>query len=140
MANSKTIDAISKGPYQWGIVPDDEHQKEWLDKHFGFVVHGLWPQSEAGMGPMSCPSDPVGSDEPQLITEQKSAVETSALPPRHRRKARIVLVIVPPRKTRSYRKPAGVVTATRFRRSPRKIEVIDCPPQLLRPGESPHAQ
>lgn len=34
-----------------------------LDKHFGFVVHGLWPQSEAGMGPMSCPSEATLADE-----------------------------------------------------------------------------
>lgn len=57
MANSKTIDAISKGPYQWGIVPDDEHQKEWLDKHFGF---GSGPVHLIGLP--QHPKSVVGSD------------------------------------------------------------------------------
>lgn len=46
--------ALSWSPTWCEAHPDDAEQ--CAHKGYGFVLHGLWPQYEAGGGPQSCPS------------------------------------------------------------------------------------
>ncbi len=47
--------AVSWSPTYCQTHPDDTDQ--CMHKGFGFVLHGLWPQYEAGGGPQRCASD-----------------------------------------------------------------------------------
>lgn len=54
-------------PGRSGPVPSWDHRFQCVQNHFGFVVHGLWPQSATGTGkndnPRNCkPSDSLASD------------------------------------------------------------------------------